>query len=288
MFMHKTDSKKSNSNSKVIPVVFMCAGISSRFGGKIKQFSIVGPNDETLIEVSMKQAIKAGFNEIIFIVGNLTEKPFREKFGGSFEGVPIRYALQSYNPEERDRPWGTTDAIVSALPLIQGPFVICNGDDLYGESSFRTIFEALSAKSNDCVAIGYDLMSVLPETGSINRGIFRTDKKGNVIAIEEMIGIEKNSLSKVGLTKNDLANMNIFGLTKECILLLEKILKEFKSNHKGDRRSECYLPVELGNLAKSGKIKLKLFKTKEQWFGVTNPGDEEVVKQALKSKILEK
>jgi NDP-sugar pyrophosphorylase family protein len=235
----------------------------------------------------MKQAIKAGFNEIIFVVGNLTQVPFMEKFGDSFEGTLVKYALQTFNPSERDKPWGTTDAIVSALPLIKGSFAICNGDDLYGESAYKTIFDTLTKNSShDCVTIGYDLLSVLPEKGSINRGIFRTDSKGNVIQIEEMIGIEKNSLNKAGLNSKDLANMNIFGLTKECILFLEKRLIEFKLEHKGDRKAECYLPVELGNLAKKGKIKLKLFKTSEQWFGVTNPGDEEIVKQALKGKIL--
>jgi len=279
-----------NSNtSKVIPVVFMCAGISSRFGGKVKQFSVVGLANETLIEVSMNQAVSAGFNEIIFIVGNLTKVPFMEKFGDSFNGIPIRYALQSFDLNERDKPWGTVDALVSVFPLISGSFLVCNGDDLYGESSFKTIFDALSENdTNDCVTLGYELGSVIPNKGCTNRGVFRTDENGNVVEICEMIGIEKDSLGKVGLTKKDLVSMNFFGLTRDCILLLEENLKEFKLIHQRDRKIECYLPVELGRLAKEKKTKIKLLKATEQWFGVTNPGDEEIVKRALLEKSTKK
>ncbi len=277
-------SKKSaiDAGASKMPVVFMCAGISSRFGGKIKQFAQVGVNGETLIEVSINQAVKAGFGEIIFIVGNLTKEPFMQKFGDSYRGVPVKYALQEFDPLARDRPWGTTHAIVSALGLISGSFAICNGDDLYGEDAFLRVHDALVSKTAvDCIGIGYPLGSVLPESGTINRGIFRTNENGDVIAIEEMLNIEKAHLDRVGLTVDNLANMNLFGLTHKCILLLKERLLEFQSQHKGDRRAECYLPVELGNLAKSGKIKFKIVKTTGKWLGVTNPGDEDIVRAEL-------
>jgi dTDP-glucose pyrophosphorylase len=129
---------------KEVAIVYLVAGISSRFGGKIKQFAVVGSNGETLIEYSMNQAIKAGFNKIIFIVGNSTEKPFKEKFKDSYKGIEIKYAHQLYDPKERDKPWGTCDAICSAKNLINGAFVVCNGDDIYGEKPFRTPLRAPS------------------------------------------------------------------------------------------------------------------------------------------------
>src|SRR3989344_8953487 len=107
---------------KNVAIVYMVAGMSSRFGGKIKQFAKVGPNDETLIEISLNQALKAGFSKIIFIVGNLTEAPFKEKFGNEYNGIPIEYAYQIFNPEKRDKQWGTLDAVCSIKEIIKTPF----------------------------------------------------------------------------------------------------------------------------------------------------------------------
>ena len=131
------------NQEKEIAIVYMVAGISSRFGGKIKQFAQVGPNNETLIEISMKQAMRAGFRKIIFIVGNLTEKTFKEKFKSEFQNIPISYAIQSYDERERDKPWGTAEALCSVIPFINCPFVVCNGDDLYGENSFKVLCDHL-------------------------------------------------------------------------------------------------------------------------------------------------
>jgi len=97
-------------NKQDISVCFLCAGVSSRFNGKIKQFAVVGINGETLMEVSLNQALKAGFSKIVFIVGNKTEIPFREKFGNSYKGIPVFYAVQKFDENERDKPWGTADA----------------------------------------------------------------------------------------------------------------------------------------------------------------------------------
>ena len=92
------------------PIVYMVAGLSSRFGGKPKAFAKIGPNNETLIEISINRSIKAGFNKIIFIVGKETESIFKNFFKNNYKGIPIEYALQSYNPETRDKPWGTAEA----------------------------------------------------------------------------------------------------------------------------------------------------------------------------------
>jgi len=263
-------------------VVFMVAGLSSRFGGKIKQFARVGPEGETLIEFSIKQALKAGFEKIVFIVGKMTEQPFKEKFGNSFDGIPIQYALQSFDLLERDKPWGTVDALVSVKGIVKENFAICNGDDIYGENAFKTVARALQGlKTNEGIAIGYNLGKVLPETGLANRGIFKLGKGNEVIEIQEMIGVGKENILQVGLNEESPCSMNLFGLTPEILGLLEKTLLEFRQKNAGDRKIECLLPVELGNLIKKGKLELKLLKTEDQWFGITNPEDEEKVRQRL-------
>jgi dTDP-glucose pyrophosphorylase len=142
---------------KSYAIVYLVAGLSSRFGGKVKQFAQIGTNNETLIELSMNQALKAGFNKIIFVVGEKTEQLFKNKFGPSYKQIPVQYAKQEFNPEERDKPWGTCDALLSAKQLINEPFVVCNGDDLYGENTFKILVEWME-KNNSPATIGYPLI----------------------------------------------------------------------------------------------------------------------------------
>ncbi|MDO8647626.1 MAG: sugar phosphate nucleotidyltransferase [Candidatus Diapherotrites archaeon] len=269
---------------KEIAVVFMVAGLSSRFGGKIKQFARVGPEGETLIEFSINQALKAGFGKIVFIVGRMTEQPFKKKFGNSFKGIPIEYALQSFDPEERDKPWGTVDALVSVKEIVKENFAVCNGDDIYGKNAFKTVAKALQdLKANEGIAIGYKLGKVLPETGLANRGIFKLGKNSEITEIQEMIGVGKENIHQLSLNGNSPCSMNLFGLTPQTLGLLEKRLLGFRQKNAGDRKIECLLPVELGNLIKNGELELKLLNTEDQWFGITNPEDEEKVRQQLAS-----
>jgi len=263
-----------------IALVYMVAGISSRFGGRNKQFAKVGPEDETLIECSLKQALPAGFTKIIFIVGNKTEEDFRRKFGNIYNGVPVYYALQKFDSSVRDRPWGTTDALCSAKDLIDCPFVVCNGDDLYGENTFRKIVEHLK-ESSECASVGYNLLDVLPEEGGTNRGIFSTDSSGYITGLKENFGIVKSNLGD--LSENSLCSMNFFGLGSEVIGFLSEKLEKFKSENSSDRNAECLLPEELSNLIKEGKIVMKLHETSDTWMGITNPGDEEIVREKLKT-----
>jgi NDP-sugar pyrophosphorylase family protein len=274
---------KSKAQKKKVSIVYMVAGMSSRFGGKIKQFEKVGPNGETLMEVSMQQAIKAGFNEIIFIVGEKTEIPFKEKFNAGYMNTPIYYANQTFDPALRDKPWGTVDALISAKGVITSPFVVCNGDDLYGEKSFKLAHDFLekSTSEKECVTLGYEFGRVIPKTGKTNRAKYIIDTKGNVTGLVEILGIDRSNMDEYGVNEKSLVSMNLFGLKEETLELLEKKLFEFKESHKEDRKSECYLPTEINSLVQEKKIILKLLPTKDKWLGITNPGDEEMVRKAL-------
>ncbi len=261
----------------------MLGGLSSRFGGKAKAFARVGPAGETLLEYSLNQALLNDFNKIIFIVSKKTEKQFRDYFGDSYKGVPILYALQEFDENVRERPWGTNDALCSARDLIDGPFVICNGDDIYGAKAFSILFNHLK-KSEDEVTLGYKLGKVLSDKGTVNRGIFE-EENGFVKTVTETLGIDENNLQEKGLNKDNLCSMNIFGLRKETLDMLHDKLIKFKEKNKDDSKIECYLPSELNNLISENKIKMKLNKTDELWLGVTSPEDEEVVKEKLKNII---
>ncbi|VVB76227.1 Nucleotidyl transferase [uncultured archaeon] len=274
--------QKAKLNQK-IAVVYMCAGMSSRFGGKIKQFAEVGKKGETLMEVSMQQAIKAGFNEIIFIVGEKTEEPFKDKFKAGYLNTPVFYAKQTFDPAERDRPWGTVDALVSAKGVITSSFVVCNGDDLYGEKSFKIMHDFLlkSASEDECATMGYELGNVLSKQGGVNRAKYLLDAKKNVIGLEEIFDIKKENMTQKEINEKTAVSMNLFGLKEKTLELLEQRLIDYKKKNAGDRRLECYLPNELGALAKDKKITLKLLHTKDKWLGITNPGDEVAVRKEL-------
>jgi NDP-sugar pyrophosphorylase family protein len=266
---------------KEIALVYMVAGMSSRFGGKIKQFAKVGPKGESLIEYSLNQALLSGFTKIIFIVSNKTEALFKENFSDNYRGIPIHYARQTFNPEIRDKPWGTTDALCSARDLIDCPFVLCNGDDIYGEGAFKVLVDHLT-NNKTSATIGYKLIDVLPENGKANRGIFQIDKDNYVLDIKETFGIEKNKLEQFKLKPEDLCSMNFFALQPEVINNLSEIVDSFKEEHKEDNNLECLLPTDISKLIKQEKLKIKLYPVKESWFGVTNPEDEQIVMNNLK------
>ena len=116
----------------MVAIVFMLAGMSSRFGGSPKALSRVGPNNETLLEISLLQALKQPFSKIIFITNPLTKQLFVNEMQYSFKSIPIEYVEQVYDKTKRSRPWGTTDAVCSLLGKVEEPFILLNGDDLYG------------------------------------------------------------------------------------------------------------------------------------------------------------
>jgi len=266
---------------KDMTIVYLVAGISSRFKGKIKQFAKVGPQGETLIEYSLKQALSAGFNEIIFIVGNLTEKPFKEMFGDQYKGIPVKYALQKYDSQERNRPWGTLDALCQIKDIVKSPFVVCNGDDLYGEQSFKILTNHLREKRTNAT-LGYNILKVLSENGYVNRGIFEV--RGNkVTSIKETLKINKENLFSKGLNENTTVSMNIFAFQPEILDKFNKVLIEFKEQHRGNKEIECFLPVELGNLIKKGELTVEIHPTPNKWVGITNPGDELKVKEIIQN-----
>jgi len=267
-------------------IVYMVAGLSSRFGGKIKQFARVGPKGETLIEYSLNQALKSGFTKIVFIVGNKTEQPFKEMFGNEYKGIPVFYALQNFDPAQRDKPWGTCDALCSATHLIKEPFVVFSGDDICGDTTFQILVNHLKTRDEEAT-IGKKLIELLPKQGNVNRGIFYVDNENNVTNMAETKEINQNNLEEKGLKKNDFASISIFALHPETLVLLNKRLENFKDKNKEDRGKECYLNLELSELIKSNQIKMKLYETPNNWFGVTNPEDEIKIREILKNKINE-
>jgi len=275
-------------------IVFMVAGMSSRFAGKPKQMAKVGPNNETLIEYSVKQALTCNFSKVIFITNPITEKLFVNIFGNIYNNIPIEYIEQKYDTKERLRPWGTTDAICSILDNVKDQFVIVNndnissivndeehyiivnGDDIYGENTFKKGFSMMEEKEINIIG-GLKVIDTLPETGTVNRGIIFIEGE-NVIGLKEMLNISKEDNPCL---HDELANVNFLGLQLTVLKQLKIILDKFKSDHKGEKKIECILTDNLDDLIKDGSINIKFFKITDEILGITNPGDEIIVKDIL-------
>ena len=260
--------------------MYPVAGLSSRFGGKIKQFAQVGPNGESLIEYSVNQALRAGFNKIVFVVGEKTSELFKEKFGSCYNGVSVEYAFQGFDSSLRDRPWGTADALCCVHGIIDCPFVFCNGDDIYGRNTFRKLYEHLLG-SEECASIGYRLGECLPDKGYVHRGIFKI-VGGYVESLKEILDISKGVLNEKGLSHDSHCSMNIFALHPEVVDLLRWELLKFKGENLGDRNIEFFIPNEISKLVEKRRIKMRIYSTPDKCLGITNPEDEEIVRGMLK------
>src|SRR3989338_1037122 len=268
---------------KDIALVYMVAGISKRFGDRIKAFACIGPYGETLIEYSLNQALPAGFSKIIFIVNENNRGEFRDFFGTIYHNVPVFYAVQTFDRKTRDKPWGTADALCTSIPYIDCPFIVCNGDDLYGTKAFASLVNHIhSNKINEGATIGYRLDSVLSKTGSVNRGIF-TITNGFVTCLNEVLNITKENFGQRGLHVDDLCSMNIYAFFPEILQALQERVTSFKKKFVKHRESECYIPKELSALIAEGKTSLRLFPAHEQWMGITYPEDEIKIHNLLAS-----
>ena len=227
--------------------------------------------------------MSVGFSKIIFIVSENNKKEFTDFFGNSYNNVPVFYAVQTFDKRTREKPWGTADALCTSIPYVDCPFIVCNGDDLYGERAFASLVNHIKSNNkNEGATIGYRLDRVLSDRRSVNRGIFTTHKS-LVTNIREVLGITKENFESKELHRNNLCSMNIYAFFPEILQALQERVTSFKKKFVKHRESECYIPKELSALIAEGKTSLCLFPAQEQWMGVTYPEDEIRIRDLLAS-----
>lgn len=286
----------------------MAAGIGSRFGGGIKQLEPVGPGGEIIMDYSIHDAIKAGFNKIVFIIRRDIEADFREVIGARIEkicadaGVETAYAFQALEdvpkgirvPAGRTKPWGTGQAILCCKGLIQEPFAVINADDYYGKEAFENLHRFLCSLSKEepyhfCMA-GFILKNTLSDNGGVTRGICQVDENGYLTDIVETHDIFKTAdgaaVNNVPIDPDCHVSMNMWGLTPEFIDLLEQGFQEFFEKIAGnEQKAEYLLPTYIGQLLRQGRVSVKVLETADKWFGVTYKEDKPVVVQSFKELI---
>ena len=298
-------------------LLIMAAGIGSRFGGGIKQLEPVGLHDEIIMDYSIHDAIKAGFNKIIFVIRKDIESDFRERIGSRIEsvcrktGVEIAYAFQDLNnvpgevPTGRTKPWGTGQAVLAAKDLIHEPFAVINADDYYGKEAFCQLHDWLVLEhADDAIAMaGFILKNTLSDNGGVTRGVCKvTEGHTHIIDVVETSNIIKtiDAVGTVGaeadgekLNPESYVSMNFWGFPAKdghapvYLDALEQGFKDFFENEvkMNPLKAEYLLPTHIGGLLRDGKCSVKVLETKDKWFGVTYKEDKEAVVQSFKNLI---
>ena len=293
-----------------ISLVIMAAGLGSRFGQGIKQLEPVGLNNEIIMDYSIHDAIKAGFNKIVFIIRKDIEEEFNKAIGNRIKnicdrlGVEVCYAFQSLEdlpegiilPDERKKPWGTGQAILACKDLINEPFAVINADDYYGKEAFENIYNFLkeynTSKSYEYCMSGFILKNTLSDNGGVTRGVCKVDGNNFLKEIVETKNIIKKDNKAFSDDKeidyNSNVSMNMWGFTPEFIELLEVGFKRFFENIEGEELTKEYLlPIYIGELLEKNKISVKVLKTNDKWFGITYKEDKDLVVNSFK-KLIEK
>lgn len=290
-------------------LVVMAAGIGSRFGGGIKQLEPVGPNGEIIMDYSVYDAMEAGFDKVVFVIRKDLEKDFKEVIGNRMEKVvEVAYAYQEKDdiPEpyrtqykERQKPWGTGQAILCCKDVVKEPFLVINADDYYGKEAYVEAFKYLTStgQANDktqiCM-IGFVLGNTLSDNGSVTRGLCKVDEKGLLKDVVETYNIFKTETGAVVRTEegeiqvdvNSLVSMNMWGLKPGFFEILELGFEKFlEENAEKYQKAEYLLPTIVGGLLRTGKADVTVLRSNDQWFGVTYKEDKPFVVAAIQGLV---
>ena len=279
-------------------LLIMAAGMGSRFGG-LKQLEPVGPNGEIIIDYSIYDAIRNGFNKIVFIIKEENYDIFREKIGKKIEDkIQVEYVFQKLEnlpvgykvPEGRVKPWGTAHAILCAKDVINEPFVVINADDFYGNDAYRVISKFMEKENNsnkkEYGIVGYDVINTLTENGSVKRGICKIEN-GYLTSIDEAsIEMKDNIIEATSLVdekvytveKNTKVSMNMMCFTPDIFEYLEKNFIDFLEESKENPlKSEYLIPTVIAKGIDEGYCNVSVINTTAKWTGVTYREDKESV-----------
>ena len=282
-------------------LVIMAAGMGSRFGG-LKQIEPVGPNDEFIIDYSIYDAKRAGFDKVVFIIKEENYDVFKETIGKRVEKyIDVEYVFQKNDnvpvkiPEERKKPLGTAHAILCCKDAVKENFAIVNADDFYGYDAFKKIGDFLKSdiNENDYAVVGYNILETMTNFGSVKRGVCEVNN-GYLTRLTESI-IEKDNDKLVGKTletnekidvdENTVVSMNMLGFTPKLFEYLENGFEEFLNTH-DLMTCEYLIPTEVNRYLSKGLVNVKVLNTTSTWYGITYREDLDILKTEL-NKLIE-
>ncbi len=286
-------------------LVILAAGMGSRYGG-VKQIDQFGPNGETILDYSIYDALKAGFGKIVFVIRRELENDFKDVFGDKLKGrADVRFVFQELDnlpqgfeaPKDRKKPWGTAHAVMVAKEAVNEPFGVINADDFYGQSAYQTLADFLNNQpltGTEYAIVGYRLKNTLSKHGSVSRGVCQADAQGYLQKIVERTKIYWKGDQIVFLDEKEqeqtidgsvLVSMNMMGYTPTFFEYLEEYFKKFLEQNINDIKAEFFLTWVLDELINTGKARVKIVPTNEEWFGVTYKEDKPIVKEKIRQLI---
>ena len=288
-------------------LVIMAAGMGSRYGG-LKQIDPVDEQGHIIIDFSLFDAHRAGFERAVFIIKKENEQVFKECIGDRVSKyMEVNYVFQDLNdvpegfviPEGRQKPWGTAHAIYSCRDVIDAPFAVINADDYYGVEAFKVLYDYLTTHSDDdkyrYAMVGYRLGNTLTENGSVARGVCMTSDDGYLVTIAERTNIiktengaaysEDGGETYVDISPDTPVSMNMWGFYPSIIKEFGNALSDFFANKvdANPLKAECFIPIEVDNLLKADKATVKVLSSKDKWFGVTYKEDKPFVMASIKA-----
>lgn len=282
-------------------LVILAAGAGRRFGG-LKQFEAVGPQDQCLYYYSVFDAVKAGFTRMIFVVREDSDKSsIIQSLSTLGDTIEIEFVIQSLtlpegnnmkkNGTTRTKPWGTTHALVQAMPKINSMFAIVNSDDFYGYDAFKAMAVYLRSQNGNPQAgavLGYQLGRTLSENGPVNRGICEVDNHGFLSAIAETLQIRYNKGAGINsdsssdkLSPDTTVSMNFWGFHPALLPKFALNFNSFIQTINDSLHDELCLATTVDDLIETGDLKVKMVPTKADWFGMTYPEDLGLVRQRI-------
>lgn len=289
-------------------LVIMAAGMGSRYGG-LKQIDPIDRDGHIIMDFSVYDAVRAGFEKAIFIIKRENEQAFREAIGDRLSRfIQVSYVFQELDnipegftvPEGRVKPWGTGHAVLSCIHEIDGPFVVINADDYYGVRAFQMAYDFLTDPEAEDAAgrymmVGYRLENTLTENGYVSRGVCVTDDEGYLRGINERTHIEKRGdgaaytedegASWTELPADAAVSMNMWGFSADILEELKKRFAVFMEENleKNPLKCEFFLPFVVDELLEEKKATVKVLKSADKWYGVTYKEDKPMVMAAVQN-----
>lgn len=283
-----------------LTLVVLAAGMGSRFGDRIKQLEPLGPAGELLIDYSIYDAVKAGFDKVVFIIRKDIEHLFKSTIGDrTAEHIPVEYVFQSVDNlparkgdfDGRTKPWGTAHALWCCKDVIDGPFAVINADDFYGRDAFLRLGGFLEHFDADACSVGFMLKNTLSDYGSVNRGVCKTNDMGLLCSVEETRGIRRGDNGVISGTYNgkevildeyDTVSMSMWGFGADFMPKLEKRFCEFlESLENGEEKAELTIADAVDAEIRHNGYTVRNLTTDSMWFGITYAEDVEQAKLTL-------
>ena len=286
-------------------LVIMAAGMGSRYGG-LKQIDPVDREGHIIMDFSIYDAKRAGFEKVVFIIKKEDEKDFKEAVGNRMGQImDVEYAYQDLHnipegfevPEGRVKPWGTAQAVLSAADCVDGPLAVINADDYYGKHAFETIYRYLTTHEDDekyrYTMVAYRLKNTVTDNGHVARGNCELNEQKELTEINERTRIEKreNGIAYsedegntwVYVEPDTLVSMNMWGFTRS---ILDEIKAGFpgfleKGLRENPMKCEYFLPAVVSSLLTAGRASVAVLESEDKWYGVTYREDKPVVEQAI-------